>query len=60
MCTNEVDDETAIGVPSGGSAKMGLAVREGWGPPEGRSKTAGVGVRVAEVEDGWKMTSLRG
>lgn len=55
MITGEVDDEAAIGVPPSGHLEEGLAVGRGDGAEGGR-QAAGVGVGVAEIEDGREMT----
>ena len=56
-CTNEVDDEAAIGGAAGGATEEGLAVGrlvEGDGGEAGalEDEVASVRVRVAEAEDG--------
>jgi hypothetical protein len=57
-CTDEVDDESAIGGTASGVAEEGLAVGEVVQWDDGKQRrgkldeVAGVGVRVAEAEDG--------
>ncbi len=65
-CTDEVDVEAAIGGAAGGVAEEGLAVgevverddrKQRRGQPD---EVAGVGVRVAEAEDGLDQGTAAG
>ena len=62
-CTDEVDDEAAVGRPAGGAAEecfaVGAVVVGDGGEAGGlEDEVAGVGVRAAEAEDGTETRRL--
>lgn len=55
--TYEINDEPAIGKTASRHVKVGISIRRsGWN--ERRSKSAGVGIRVTQVNHSWEIAAF--